>query len=89
MPLRCKICGQFMKDGFFHVMRGSVTKTSGLMTPKDKTHAVAVEKFSKIMYRGPCPICGGIVNHHIQASPDGDASWEIICSACDFPWDED
>lgn len=84
MTYTCKVCGDKFEDGWDHALTGK-----GLLSPKDKAHAEALDKFREQLYKGDCPLCGCEVRIWGHSSPDGDASWEIACVGCGFLYDED
>lgn len=88
MPLRCKICGQFISDGSSHVLRGSRPQGDGLMTPKDELHDKAIVEFASKQFKGPCPICGHKINIFVFGDKES-PNWEVSCSGCSYLWDED
>jgi hypothetical protein len=88
----CKICNQEFENGWQHALTWSDPKGEGMSTGYvDRKHAEAIEEFMKDMFNREkmCPVCGGEVSRTGSASPDGDASWEIICDDCGFLFDED
>ena len=88
----CKVCGEPFRDGWKHALTWSHPGSQGMSTGyTSKAHGEAIAEFMKDMFDKSkmCPLCGGEVDRWCSGSPDGDASWEIVCSSCGFLFDED
>lgn len=84
--MKCLICSQDFDDGWKHVLKWTNPDGTGISTGFiDQDHATAVAKFKDTNYVGDCPFCGQRVNHYGGRG----SSYEVVCSGCDYLFDED